>query len=262
MIRFFRNIRQKLAAENKMAKYLRYASGEILLVVIGILIALQINNWNELRKERLTEIKYLKNLQLDLKTDLVNLDSMMVDRQNKVASGIILLKLQPPTTIVQLTAFDSLLWNVYRWTSYTPRTNTFDELISSGSLNTIKNDSIKSYLLSISEKNEKITIQREHMRHEYDKYLYDRSWPILEIKPFLDIEKTIDKGKFINIKLSNEKRLQIASQDAIFLKDMIIRNGLKLAIFNNFLILKKYDIIYAEIEKLLKFIDEDVNEIP
>ncbi len=51
MIRFFRNIRQKLAAENKVMAYLRYAIGEILLVVIGILIALQINNWNEHRKE-------------------------------------------------------------------------------------------------------------------------------------------------------------------------------------------------------------------
>ena len=51
MIRFFRNIRQKLAAENKVMAYLRYAIGEIILVVIGILIALQINNWNERRKK-------------------------------------------------------------------------------------------------------------------------------------------------------------------------------------------------------------------
>ena len=49
MLRIFRNIRQKLAAENNIAKYLRYAIGEIFLVVIGILIALQINNWNENR---------------------------------------------------------------------------------------------------------------------------------------------------------------------------------------------------------------------
>jgi len=51
VIKFFRNIRRKLAEENKVAKYLRYAIGEILLVVIGILIALQVNNWNELRKK-------------------------------------------------------------------------------------------------------------------------------------------------------------------------------------------------------------------
>ena len=51
MLRFFRNIIKELAAENKVMAYLRYAIGEIILVVIGILIALQINNWNERRKK-------------------------------------------------------------------------------------------------------------------------------------------------------------------------------------------------------------------
>ena len=51
MLRFFRNIRKELAAENKVMAYLRYAIGEIILVAIGILIALQINNWNERRKK-------------------------------------------------------------------------------------------------------------------------------------------------------------------------------------------------------------------
>ena len=50
MIKFFRKIRQKLLTENKFSKYLLYAIGEIFLVVIGILIALQINNWNERQK--------------------------------------------------------------------------------------------------------------------------------------------------------------------------------------------------------------------
>ena len=50
MIKFFRKIRQQLLVENKFSKYLLYAIGEIILVVIGILIALQINNWNEVRK--------------------------------------------------------------------------------------------------------------------------------------------------------------------------------------------------------------------
>ena len=50
MIPFFRKIRKKMADDNKPLKYMRYAIGEIVLVVIGILIALQINNWNEDRK--------------------------------------------------------------------------------------------------------------------------------------------------------------------------------------------------------------------
>ena len=50
MIKFFRKIRQDLLSKGKTGKYLKYAIGEIILVVIGILIALQINNWNEDRK--------------------------------------------------------------------------------------------------------------------------------------------------------------------------------------------------------------------
>ena len=61
MIRFFRNIRQKLAAENKVMTYLRYAIGEILLLVAGILIALQINNWNEGRKNATIEEEIISN---------------------------------------------------------------------------------------------------------------------------------------------------------------------------------------------------------
>ncbi len=62
MLRFFSKIRYKLATENKAAKYIRYAIGEILLVVIGILIALQVNNWNEHRKQKIQEKNYLEQL--------------------------------------------------------------------------------------------------------------------------------------------------------------------------------------------------------
>ena len=64
MIKLFRKIRQKLLAENKISKYLIYAIGEIILVVIGILIALQINNWNESNKEKKKHGYYLNSLNI------------------------------------------------------------------------------------------------------------------------------------------------------------------------------------------------------
>jgi len=65
-MKIFRNIRQKLAAENKVMAYLRYAVGEIFLVVIGILIALQVNNWKEDIQNHKLEITTLENIKSDL----------------------------------------------------------------------------------------------------------------------------------------------------------------------------------------------------
>jgi len=69
MIKFFRKIRQNLLIENKTGKYFKYAIGEIILVVIGILIALQINNWNEDRKERKQEKEFITSVKKDLTQD-------------------------------------------------------------------------------------------------------------------------------------------------------------------------------------------------
>jgi hypothetical protein len=70
MISFFRKIRQKLLAENRVTRYLIYAIGEIFLVVIGILIALQVNNWNENRKAVLFEKEILSLIDQNLERDV------------------------------------------------------------------------------------------------------------------------------------------------------------------------------------------------
>ena len=75
MIKFFRKIRQSLLSEGKTGKYLKYALGEIILVVIGILIALAINNWNEKRKESNIEIKVLKEISENLGMDILSLEN-------------------------------------------------------------------------------------------------------------------------------------------------------------------------------------------
>ena len=82
MIKFFRKIRQNLLSEGKTGKYLKYAIGEILLVVIGILIALQINNWNELRKEHKLETRILNEILTNLETDIENLEKKLAPTQS------------------------------------------------------------------------------------------------------------------------------------------------------------------------------------
>ncbi|TDQ17022.1 hypothetical protein DFQ04_1670 [Algoriphagus boseongensis] len=75
MLSFFRKIRQKLLNQHRITQYLAYAAGEILLVMIGILLALQVNNWNEARKTKLTEEAILKNLVQDLTADSISYQS-------------------------------------------------------------------------------------------------------------------------------------------------------------------------------------------
>jgi len=78
MIKFFRKIRQNLLMENKTGKYFKYAIGEIILVVIGILIALQINNWNEQRKIKSKSQSYIDKIMNDLTVDTLNINKLII----------------------------------------------------------------------------------------------------------------------------------------------------------------------------------------
>lgn len=84
MIKFFRKTRQNLLLENKTGKYLKYAIGEILLVMIGILLALQVNNWNEERKNMLKESLLVKNIIDDLKLDSVHFNQSLSELANQL----------------------------------------------------------------------------------------------------------------------------------------------------------------------------------
>jgi hypothetical protein len=91
MIKFFRKIRQKMLTENKFSKYLIYAIGEIVLVVIGILIALQINNWN-IRNQTLAELdSSFENLVEDVNKNKIQLLDLIKINENKINSCTMLL---------------------------------------------------------------------------------------------------------------------------------------------------------------------------
>ncbi|SRX74473.1 DUF6090 family protein [Aequorivita antarctica] len=79
MIKLFRNVRQNLLNDGKTTKYLKYATGEIVLVVIGILIALSINNWNENRKQKKTLYSIYQIIREDISIDITEINSFIND---------------------------------------------------------------------------------------------------------------------------------------------------------------------------------------
>lgn len=131
MINFFRNIRKKMANENRPLKYLRYAVGEIILVVIGILIALQINNWNEHQKSKKDERYVLTEILKNLEEDAVLVDDIIAQRQ-KAKTAIIALQ---NLTKSQMRFNDSLqfhLVSLLTFERYYPINNAYEILKSKG----------------------------------------------------------------------------------------------------------------------------------
>ncbi len=144
MIKFFRKIRYDLMEKNNTGKYLKYAIGEIVLVVIGILIALQINTWNEQRKENKKELVVLKKLREDYRANLVQLEEKMATRNKILVSSVQLLKAfnQPVGTIRDSVIKDLAIIN--NDPTFDPIQN---NLISSGNLMLIRNEKL-NHLLS------------------------------------------------------------------------------------------------------------------
>ena len=149
MIKIFRQIRQKLIMEKKAANYLKYAIGEIVLVVIGILIALQINNWNEIRKTNLEEQRALLNIQNDFSKNKVLLKDLIETTKESINSGIKILnytgnKDKPKTE----NEFNVLLNAVFDHNPYYPQNGFLDDLLNSGKLGIFNNVDLRNLLSS------------------------------------------------------------------------------------------------------------------
>lgn len=147
MIKFFRKIRQKLLSENKLGKYLIYALGEILLVVIGILLALQVNNWNDSKKIARQEIVLIKNLRSEFKVNLENLEKVKHQNQIVYNSTYELRNLiGQETSVINKYNIDSLLLNAILITDYQPNQFVLSQLKTGERLNIINSESLKKSL--------------------------------------------------------------------------------------------------------------------
>ncbi|MEN2281316.1 DUF6090 family protein [Algoriphagus sp. SE2] len=158
MIKFFRKIRQQLLTENKVSKYLLYAIGEIVLVVIGILIALGINNWNQNQIAIEKENRALANLILDLEEQSNQLVDFISGENEYYESGIYLSEHYAKNKEFQIndTLFSKLNILGARIT-FKPINTTFQELISTGNIGLIRNEKLRRKLIQFFNEMDRIS---------------------------------------------------------------------------------------------------------
>ena len=147
MIKFFRHIRQNLIMENKTGKYFKYAIGEIILVMIGILLALQVNNWNESRLEKIQEKAILSNLNQEFKQNKMALSSALEYNEKCFQTSIIVMNLfGKSNTELKAINIDSLINRTLEYDSFRPSENTISDLLQSGRLQLLQNEKLKDLL--------------------------------------------------------------------------------------------------------------------
>ena len=147
MIKFFRYFRQSYISEGKTKKYVLYAIGEIILVVIGILIALQINNWNEERQLQNEEKIILKNIHSEFLENKEALKLGLEDNNRGINATITLLNLiGQKKEKIQQQNIDSLMYVMLETGSFRPSENTISDLLQSGKLQILQNENLKNLL--------------------------------------------------------------------------------------------------------------------
>ena len=154
--------------ENKTSKYFKYAIGEIVLVVIGILIALSINNWNELIKESKLEKRYLKNITKELKKDSIALDNIHKELvyQSETKNPVIEM-LEDQQKNDSLMKYFAVQWRpIY---PYTPLNSTFEEMKSSSHLNIIKSDEIRESIIKMYNSYESLYSDEQFLLKYFEK---------------------------------------------------------------------------------------------
>ncbi|MBN3520961.1 hypothetical protein JYB62_13210 [Algoriphagus lutimaris] len=259
MISFFRKIRQKLLQQNSFTRYLIYALGEIMLVVIGILIALQVNNWNEGRKQRNIELKYFLNLKNDLYADLDRLNYLIDISKGKVTAASKVKKRADRDSVGSLYDFSTDMLNLIYVEEFRPNDNTYEEMKSSGNFSLIQNDELKLELMTLRKTYIEIQAFQEHLRYDFNVFLQD-------------YERYVNWGKYYDLPNSNVPKSELLF-DSTYIEnhqkemESEVRKLLKSKIFlNNIFLLEinyRYDMdvlqnTKSQIEEIIQTLNNEL----
>jgi len=225
MIKFFKNIRRQSLVESKVTRYLAYAAGEIFLVVVGILIALQINNQNDLRKDRAREIHYLENIKTDLDINLAEMDRYLENRTECIAAANRIIEHFEGKPVIDYSAFNADGVMIYSWQRYWQNDNTFQELVNSGNLALISNDAIKKNLLDIEALYKKMKSEEDHFRFDTETLIYQPLYALMDLNPLVnDFEYLVSNGQ------SGKHMGLSAEYFGEYLKNTKLKNGFAMTV--------------------------------
>lgn len=217
MINFFRKTRKQLFSENKFTKYLFYAIGEIILVVIGILIALQINNWNNRRIEKEEEKKYYRNIKRQVEDDRKELTDVKAFNNYFSATYKHANKIIRAQDFTKSDSLALIAMGLSQYSDFNSSGNIYETLVNSGNIKLLKNDEITSL------------IQQLETTYIYANKLETIHWEIIinELSPTLrgvvnyDAFKAVKPEKLYEVEMQNifvESIYLTSAKDSVYSK--------------------------------------------
>ena len=234
MIKFFRKIRQKLIEQSKIRSYFVYAFGEIVLVVIGILIALQINNWNQERISNQENQIILNNLNKEFKENLIELNSSLLKMTTLVESlEKLLLQLRIQENPITESEFDQMLANTFTTPFWAPSSFVLVELKNSGALTKLTDNNLKTLLFKWEREFDKMNTAQKGYNEYASLYI-----------EYLTLFGSVRNLDALDPSVKDLKKSTIAKNNLTMLKDPLFENRvdnfyfLSKALINRYLELK------------------------
>ena len=254
MIKFFRKIRQNLLLEGKTGKYFKYAIGEIILVVIGILIALQVNNWNTKRNESKASKNLMSRLLIESHKNREALDANIKRIESLITDSERLLQFMGNDfTNTNEKTIDTLIYSVLGSPSLSYKSSTLDEALSSGAISLIASDSLRDFLyqtpsiyavIKMGEKRED-----EDSSNNLIPYFYDNiSFRQVDYR-FAPIKDRIGKSKLDysdNRIILKDRKFESIIDNKMFLLNTSLNKNIEFQKLNS----KTMKLLEQEIEKL------------
>lgn len=257
MIPFFRKIRKKMADDNRPLKYLRYAIGEIVLVVIGILIALQINTWNNEQIEKRQEQTVLIGIHETFTNNLENLNFIIdISMDSFDSSKTLMTLLGPDASDYTNDQVDSLINHMINYSTYDPSTGTLDNIINSGKLNIIQNEFLKENISNwsglLNDVKKDIDIANNHSFNVLMIYLNDK----INLKNIAVPARIIDATQ-LNIEEPSNFPVNYDS----FMRSKEFENLVDFHALNFIYLIREYLKIRDYLEENIELLEDEIIEI-